>query len=260
MDQNESVSSTPIPEDRLAQFAPVDVQRRAALLAQDAFAQVFRLSVGESGPQDAGGVEPLRQALANWVEAGEGEAAQAVRMAMLLAGLDQWGLAYSRAFKLNAIPALTELLGGLRTALDPVADARMQQQFVALEDEGNAIDFKIELRRALHLALWHAMIACDAREPATAILTQLGGMLFLLVQSMPALGWRLVADTLAHIQIQCLAHNLAGEGLGREMTTSLFAALTQELPADKRDLIMAHSARSVLAWQQAGREGAQTLH
>jgi hypothetical protein len=29
------------------------------------------------------------------------------------------------------------------------------------EIESDAIDFKIELRRSIHLALWHAMAACD---------------------------------------------------------------------------------------------------
>ena len=135
------------------------------------------------------------------------------------------------------------------------------QQFAAIEaGEGNAIDFKIELRRGMHLALWHAMIACDDREQATAILTQLGGMLFSLVRWMPGLGWRLVADALANIQIHCLSEGLATEGLGREMTESLFAALSQELPAEQRDLIMAHSARSVLSWQEARRGASGQVH
>lgn len=253
--------TTEIPPDSLVALASADVQKRAALLAQDAFAQVFRLSIGEDDSGRAAGVESLRSALANWVSAGGTDAARALRMALLLSGLDQWGLAYSRAFALQAIPGLTELVGGLRTALDPRDDAQMQLQFAAVEScEGNAVDFKIELRRTIHLALWHAMIASEDREQATAILSQLGGMMFVLVKGMPQLGWRLLADALAHIQIQCLAHGLAADGLARETTMSLFAALHQELPADRRDLVMAHSSRAVIAWQQANRAPSGPLH
>jgi hypothetical protein len=87
-------------------------------------------------------------------------------------------------------------------------------------------------------------------------------MLFALVGHMPELGWRLVADALANIQIHCLSEALATEGLAREMTESLFAALAQELPEDKRDLVMAHAARTVLAWQQARRaaDSNQAVH
>lgn len=255
-------ASDGVPADQLLALANIDVQRRAAFLAQDAFAQVFRLSAGAEDEERARGVDTLRQALANWAAAGEGEDGRALRLAMLLSGLDQWGLAYSRAFGLQAIPALSELMGGLRTALDARDDARLQRQFAAIDaEEGNVIDFKIDLRRAIHLALWHAMIASESRDQAGAILTQLGGMMFVLVRDMPQLGWRLVADALAHIQIQCLAHGLAADGLGREMTTSLFGALAQELPADRRDLVMAHSGRAVMAWQQANRPAPGTpLH
>lgn len=259
--QNATPPNTEIPPDGLAALIPGDVQKRAALLAQDAFAQVFRLSVSADDAGRAAGVESVRIALANWVDAGECESARALRMALLLSGLDQWGLAYSRAFSLQAIPGLTELVGSLRTALDPREDAQLQRQFAEIErDEGNAIDFKIELRRTIHLALWHAMIASEEREQASAVLTQLGGMMFVLVKTMPQLGWRLLADALAHIQIQCLAHGLAADGLARETTMSLFAALHQELPADRRDLIMAHSSRAVIAWQQANRAPAGPLH
>lgn len=259
--ENATPPNTDIPPDRLATLASAEVQKRAALLSQDAFAQVFRLSVSEDDAGRTAGVESVRSALANWASAGEGDTARALRMALLLSGLDQWGLAYSRAFNLQAIPGLTELVGGLRTALDPREDAQLQLQFAAIENaEGNAIDFKIELRRTIHLALWHAMIASEEREQASAILAQLGGMMFVLVKSMPQLGWRLLADALAHIQIQCLAHGLAADGLARETTMSLFAALHQELPADRRDLVMAHSSRAVIAWQQANRAPSGPLH
>ena len=149
----------------------------------------------------------------------------------------------------------------MRTALDPVADAKLQQQFAAIDDdEGNAIDFKIQLRRSIHLALWSAMVSTEERELATGILTRLGGMLFVLTRSMPLLGWRLVADALAHIQIQCIAHGLAADGLARECTVSLFAALSNELPDEQRQLIMAYSAEAVRTWQEARRSGGASVH
>jgi hypothetical protein len=170
-------------------------------------------------------------------------------------------LAYSQAFGLQAIVGLSELVGALRTSLDERAEARFQRHFEALDAaEGNAIDFKIELRRAIHLALWHAMIACETRQEADAVLSHLGGMMVALVRLMPVLGWRLVADSVAHIQIRCLAESLATEGVGRDSTEAVFQALQRELPADKRDLVMAHATRSVIQWQQAARQGGDQVH
>lgn len=252
-----------LPTDTLAPVVSAADQKTAARSAQDAFAQVFRLTLNVNDTERVAGVDKLAGMLRQWVLATDDEAAVSLRRALLLAGLDQWGMAYSRAFGLQAIPGLTELVGALRTELDPQADARFQQSFNMIDaQEGNAIDFKIELRRSMHMALWHAMIACDERAQATQILTQLGGMLVALVKHMPELGWRLVADTLANIQIHCLSEGLATEGLAREMTESLFAALTQELPQKQRDLVMAHAARTVQAWQQARRTAgsSQAVH
>jgi len=259
--ENGGRGSDAIPEDGLATRVGAQVQREAARMAQDAFAQVFRLSVNEDEEGRARGVEGLGRGMLGWVAEAADESARSLRLAMLMAGLDQWGLAYSRAFRLQAIPALTELLGALRVGLDPREEARLEQDFAAVDAaEGNAIDFKIELRRAIHMALWHAMIACDEREEATAILVQLGRMLFGLTRHMPTLGWRLVADTLASIQINCLSDGLAGEGLAREMTESLFAALHQELPEEQRELAMGQASRTVLAWQQARRAPPGQVH
>lgn len=243
-----------IPPDELAALAPRDVQLRAARMAQDAFAQVFRLSVEGDEAAAGAGVAKLIEALSNWARAGEEENARALRLAMLVTGLDQWGVAYSRAFGLQAIPALSALLGGLRTGLDAEADARFGRQFGAIEaGEGNVIDFKIDLRRSVHLALWHAMIASEGKDEAEAIAQALGGMLLGLTASMPALGWRLVADALSNIQIQCLANRLAADGLARETNEALFAALARELPEATRDLVFAHSAEAVRTWLQSGR-------
>jgi hypothetical protein len=258
---SDSSSAAAIPVDTLARLATPDVQKLAARMAQDAFGQVFRLTLDGDDAGRARGVAALETAFRNWSLAAGADDTRALRLALLMAGLDQWGLAYSQAFGLQAIPGLSELLGALRTGLDPQAEARFQQQYAVIDaGEGNAIDFKIELRRGIHLALWHAMIASEERESATAILACLGGMLFALVEAMPELGWRLVADALAHFQIRCLADGLAAEGLARETNEALFMALSSELPAAQRDRIMAAATRAVLAWQQARRPAAGMTH
>lgn len=247
-----------IPPDPLAAFAAPDIQRQASRMVQDAFGRAFRLSVEADDEARRQGVDELQQALANWAAAGEGHQGQALRLAMLMSGLDQWGMAWTRAFGLVGIPALTELLGGLRTGLGPEADARFLQQFEALAAaEQNAIDFKVELRRGIHLALWHAAIAADERDEALRLAGELGSLLLGLLRDMPLAGWRLVADALAHIQIRCLSEGLAADGVGQEATQALFAALSRELPADRRDVVMAHATQAVIAWQRASRAGDQ---
>lgn len=262
MDPERTASShAVIPPDALLPLASRETQTQAARMAQDAFSNTFRLTLNEDDDGRARGVARLADALRNWCGAAPDEDARSLRLAMVVLGLDQWGVAYSRAFGLQAIPGLTELVGALRTALDAREDAQFQRHFELIDaSEGNAIDFKIELRRSIHLALWHAMIASDDSEQATAILTQLGGMMFALVRLMPELGWRLVADAVANIQIHCLSNSLATEGLAQETTEALFAALSRELPAPQRDLLMAHAARSVIAWQQANRPSSDRLH
>lgn len=247
--------------DPLAALMAVDGQQLAARLAQDAFSRAFKLSFDGDDPGRAAGIGQLADALGNWAAAGEHDEVKALRLALVVAGLDQWGLAYSQAFDMRAIPGLSALIGALRTALDPQAEARFLRQFEALEaSESAAIDFKIALRRAIHLALWHAMIACDRSEEAAGILTQLSGMLLALVKHMPSAGWRLVADTLASIQIRCLSDGLAADGLARDTTQGLFEVLSRGLPAAEHDRIMAHATRAVLAWQQANRPVSQLTH
>jgi len=62
-----------------------------------------------------------------------------------------------------------------------------------------------------------------------------------------------LANTLADIQIRCLAHALAAEGLGQEMTQELFGALAKQLPGELRSQVMGNAARTVLEWQQTNR-------
>ncbi len=256
-------SSAPndIPPDTLARYAPREDQAEAARMAQDGFSAAFRLTVSEDDAARIQGVTRLAETMQQWVAEANDEQGRNLRMAMLVLGLDQWGVAYSRAFELQAIPGLTELVGALRTSLGPRDEAHFQRFFEAIDrDEGNAIDFKIELRRSIHLALWHAMIACEQADQANAILSPLGSMMCGLVKLMPTLGWRLVADAVANIQIQCVANGLATEGLARESTEALFDAISQALPKPQRDLIMAHAAKSVIAWQQASRASSDQVH
>lgn len=246
--------------DPLAACVDAQTQRQAAHLAQEAFARVFRLSVGETDEIRLRGVEQLRRELGDWAEADAGDEARALRLALLLTGMDQWGLAWSQAFELVAIPGLTELIGSLRTGLDEAGEARFLQQFEAIgRAEENAIDFKVELRRGIHLALWHSSIATQDRDEALRLATQLGSRLLGLLREMPVAGWRLVADALAFIQIRCLADGLATEGVAQEATQALFGALTRALPKAQCDLVMAHATRAVLAWQQASR-GSTQIH
>lgn len=247
-----------LPPDRLAPLVDADTQRQAARLAQETFARVFRLSVAETERVRRTGVQELNAELSQWAGAVDDGEAHALRLALLLTGLDQWGLVWSQAFGLVAIPGLSELVGALRTSLDETLEARFLRHFDAIgAAEENAIDFKVELRRGLHLALWHSSIATETRDEALRLAGQLGSMLLALTREMPVAGWRLVADALAFIQIRCLAEGLAAEGVGQEATQALFGALARELPAAQRDLVMAHAARAVIAWQQANRGPAQ---
>lgn len=249
-----SASESVLPPDRLAPLVDADTQRQAARLAQEAFARVFRLSVAETERVRHKGVEELRAELSQWAASAADGEARALRLALLLTGMDQWGLAWSQAFGLVAIPGLSELVGALRTGLDATQEARFLRHFEDLgAAEENAIDFKVELRRGLHLALWHSSIATESRDEALRLAGHLGSQLLALTRAMPVAGWRLVADALAFIQIRCLADGLAAEGVGLEATQALFGALARELPAEQRDLVMAHAARAVIAWQQASR-------
>lgn len=250
-----SASASPIAPDRLAAIASPDVQRQAARMAQDGFARIFRLSLDGDEKAIRAAIEEMLPLCRNWARAGGGDEARALRMAMLVAGMDQWGLAYAQAFGLAAIPGLTELLGTLREGLPAGDDARFQQKFDALDAvETDAVDFKMELRRHIHLALWHAMIACTEREEAHRILGTLGGLLVGLTGLMPEIGWRLVADALAHIQIRCLGEAAASEGMAQETTQELFESLRRAMPKDRFDLILAHANQAAIAWQQAQRQ------
>lgn len=246
-----------IPADQFAPLVNADAQRLAARMAQDVFAGVFRRAVSEDALQGDDVLAEVANRCFNWCQAGGSDAALAARLALLIAGLDQWGLAYCQAFKLQALPELSSLLGNLRTRLDSQGDSRFQQYFRQIDEvEADAIDFKIELRRSIHLALWHAMAACETIEQAQGILQPLGGLMLALVQRMPELGWRLLADALANIQIALLADRAGEAPQAQEGTQQLFAALRQALPQERYQAILAHSGQVVVAWQQARRANA----
>ena len=244
-----------IPPDRFtAQIDPSD-QQDAAYLVQDAFSCAFRLTVGDFNTQDsAQQLGSLQQKLEDWVALGKTVSQRAARQALLITGLDQWGVAWCGAFTLVAIPGLSELVRRLRTRLSPVEEANFLQQFEQISaSEYHAIDFKIVLRRTLHLTLWHCMIAAEDRDEALRLATYLGSVLFSLTSVMPETGWRLIADAVAHIQLRCLADGLATEGIPQEATQALFAALNNALPSAERDNIMAHATQAVITWRQSQR-------
>jgi len=249
-----STEAFSLPADGLASLATPDVQRLAARMAQDAFTRIFRLTLeGDAAALNAA-VEEIERLARNWAQAATDEESRALRLAMLVSGIDQWALAWCQAFGLTAIPAISGLLGALRNGLDAAADTRFQQQFAAIDKaEGDAVDFKMELRRNIHMALWHAMIACEERDEAQAILAALGGMLVALVGRMPTLGWRLAADALANIQLRCLSEAAASTELARETNAALFTALRQNLPREISEPMFAHANQAVIAWQQSRR-------
>jgi hypothetical protein len=251
---SDSPSSVAFPADMLADLASPDIQRHAARMAQDAFTQIFRLTLaGDTAALELGvaNIEPLCR---NWARAGADDDARALRLALMVSGIDQWGLAYSQVFGLAGIPGVTALLGTLRNGLDAASDARFQQQFARIEAvESDAVDFKMELRRNIHLALWHAMIASDSRDEADGIRRGLGSLMCALATKMPQLGWRLVADALAHIQIRCLTEGAAAHGLAQESNEGLFQSLRASLPPVHAETVFAHANRATVAWQQARR-------
>jgi hypothetical protein len=241
--------------DTLAELAAPDVQRQAAQMAQDAFSRVFRCSIESTPAELDTAVGELARRIANWSTAAGNDDGAALRLAMLISGLDQWGIAYTRAFSLTAIPGLSALIGLLRTDLDERQDARFQLQFATIDaNEGNAIDFKMELRRTIHLALWHALICADdaAADTHTELVTTLGSLLLSLDRALPTLGWRLIADTLAHIQIRCLGTALSEPAQAH--TAGLFESLRQALPAERAAAIFTLANQAAVSWQQSNRQ------
>jgi len=242
------------PADQLAALANTDTQRLAARMAQDVFAGIFRMVCEPAPGQDEKMLDEVESRCINWCQAGGEDSGRALRTALLISVLDQWGLAYTQAFELTAIPALSALIGALRGGLDPRSDALFQQYFQQLEEqEAAAIDFKVELRRGIHLALWHAMVACASTAEAQTVLQPLGSMMVALNAAMPNLGWRLLADALAHIQIGLLRDAGAASEVARESTQLLFESLQHALPPERYQTIMRHSGQVLLAWQQASR-------
>ena len=237
--------------DPLATQLPRDIQTHAARLAQDGFAHAFRLAVETPASERQQPIVDAVKKLNEWVREPADREQSALRFAMLLSGLDQWGLAYSLVFGAAAMTGLSELVNGLRAS---AGDDSATETIARIDDDqASAFSFKAELRKSIHLALWHSMIAEEDRESATGVLKQLGGMMLRLVESMPDLGWIIVAHTLADIQIRCLAHQLATSGLAQELTQELFGALNQQLPANQREKIMAGATQTVIAWQQSTR-------
>jgi len=247
--------------DPVADLAPHALQREAARLAQEAFALAFRQTLEGQGEERPQIIAQIVQRLMGWAndkregEAGDHHAGRYLRQAMLLSGLDQWGLAYAQVYGPSAMTGLSAMVAGLRAGLDGGGESEGYQAFFERlgNEETAAFSFKSDLRQAIHMALWHTMIATENRGEALQLLQQLGGMMLALPQAMPQHGWMILANTLADIQIRCLAHALAAEGLGQEMTQELFGALAKQLPGELRSQVMGNAARTVLEWQQTNR-------
>lgn len=238
-------------------FAPLldeQTQIQSAHTAQDAFARLFRATLEEDAAQRQRTVADTAERLQEWLQRAAEPEVMAARRALVLAALDQWGLAYSQAFGMVATVLLSELLGLLRNHLSVQEEAACQRWYEEIDRlEGNAFAFKVALRRGIHLALWHAMIASEEKDDAYSVLRALGSLMVGLHALMPESGWRLLADTLAHIQIRCLSHGLAASGLAQESTQDFLAALRQDLPPAASDAAFAHAAQALLAWQAARR-------
>jgi hypothetical protein len=242
-----------LPEDSLAPLASREVQQQAARLVQEAFAAAFRLTIEASAEQCQLALQKLAAHLLEWTRMASREEAL-LRRTLLLAGLDQWGLAFSETFGASALAGLTSLVGLLRNDMDIQEEAVCQGYLQRIQDEeGAAFDFKILLRRELHLALWHAMIAADEADEAESIMRHLGALLLGVYEQMPTHGWRLLADALASIQMRCLSQGLAIEGLAQETTQSLFVSLASALPEVVCARVMEQSSNAVRAWQEARR-------
>lgn len=241
------------PHDALAALASPAVQKEAAELAHDGFARIFRLiAEGDEAAAELG-LSIIESRARDWAgKDADGERAT-LRLALLISGLDQWGLAWSQAFDLAALPGLTRLLGNLRNPLDVEASARFEQQFAAIEAcEENAIDFKMELRRGIHLALWHALAACETEAEQDTLIRKLGGLMLALMQGMPNWGGHLLADSIAHIQLRLLSAGTP-DARAESATQRLLEALTRALPAERSKTIMAQAAQLVIAYQTAHR-------
>ncbi|MEC5386616.1 hypothetical protein VVD49_12845 [Uliginosibacterium sp. H3] len=250
-DQSGDVST--LPHDAFISLTPRDAQQQAARLVQEAFAAAFRLSIEAGAEQRQSAIEKLTGHLAEWAGMASRDEAL-LRRTLLLAGLDQWGLAFSETFGPKALSGVSVLVSLLRNELDVQEEAISQGYLERLQnEEGAAFDFKVLLRRELHLALWHAMIAAEERDEAEAIMRHLGGLLLGVYEEMPTHGWRLIADALASIQMRCLSQGLAIEGIAQETTQSLFVSLASALPEEVCSRVMEQSSTAVRAWQEARR-------
>jgi hypothetical protein len=242
-----------LPEDVFLDLLGRDDQVQAARLVQEGFAAALRLSQESEGKPLETVLARLADRLREWSRLTTPEGAH-LRLSLLMYGLDQWGLAYAKVFGADTLYGVTVVLSDLRGGLDLSSEGMCQRHLDTLrEDEGAGLEFKIVLRRELHLSLWHSMIAAESPEQGDLLLSLIGGLLLALLKAMPNLGWRLVADTLASIQIRCLQHGLAASGQEQTLTEALFAGLTRDLPDPQKADIFAHAAQAVRDWQESRR-------
>ena len=95
------------------------------------------------------------------------------------------------------------------------------------------------------------MAACSAAEESTPIVQALGSLMLALDTQMPENGWRLLADSMATLQMALLEQgNAAG---AQEGTQQLFAALQHALPAERYQAALNLSSQALMGWMQARR-------
>lgn len=227
-------------------------QREAATVIQDAFTRTLRATVEHPAQERRAVVEEILERLLAW-QGGGTEEGTLLHQAATLLGLDQWGQAYTALVGAGALTGLSELVGALRDRLGNEVACQVFFQNLAEEDE-KGFTFKVQLHSALHVALWHAAIAESEAQAAQEISAHLGGLMLGLFNSMPRLGWVVVAKSLADIQTTCLEHGLAQEGLAQQVTQQLFASLAQQMPETWRQQTLAGADEMVREWSLRHRE------
>ena len=97
------------------------------------------------------------------------------------------------------------------------------------------------------------MSASEDPADGERVVQTLGSLMLALVSRMPTLGWRLLADGLASIQIRLLSDPAFSGEASQSGTQQLFESLRRALPLEQYRNILAHAGQAVLSWQQRRR-------
>jgi hypothetical protein len=218
---------------------PADAQDDLARRVQRVFTDTLQRSLDSSAPITPAALDAIVDLLKLSPSAAE-------ESALVLFGLDQWGLAYGQAFGTDCLPVLTAVVAHMRAQSD---DATLDHLQTLADDEGAGFQFKLSLRGAIHLGLWHAMVGEVDDAQGKHLAQCLGSQMLALLDAMPQHGWEILARTFAEIQMRCLAHGIAQTGPAKLLNEALFAALHARIPAEKRTRIIAAADQWVATWQ-----------